>query len=208
MFKDKFLKIKNSIAENSGGENNKKLIENLAFFVIILLVTVVIINYVWNKDNKKDNINNTNTKVLAEGNSQNNNEQSVANNSDIAAKLEEILSNIKGVGKVKVLVTYSQTSEILPMYSEDSSKKTTEETDNGGGKRTINEDTTKKDIVYEEKDGIKTPITQSVLNPIIEGAIITAQGATTADIKASIIQAVEAATGLATHKIQVFEMNN
>ena len=44
--------------------------------------------------------------------------------------------------------------------------------------------------------------------PVIEGAIITAQGATDANIKTSIVQAVEAVTGLATYKIQVFEMKD
>lgn len=44
--------------------------------------------------------------------------------------------------------------------------------------------------------------------PKIEGAIITAQGASNIDVKTNIIQAVEAVTGLATHKIQVFEMTN
>ena len=42
--------------------------------------------------------------------------------------------------------------------------------------------------------------------PTIEGAIITAVGAGNATVKSNIIQAVEAATGLATHKIQVFPM--
>ena len=42
--------------------------------------------------------------------------------------------------------------------------------------------------------------------PVIEGAIITAQGASDANIKSSIVSAVEAVTGLAVHKIQVFEM--
>ena len=50
------------------------------------------------------------------------------------------------------------------------------------------------------------PITQKVVKPKVEGAIITAKGASNAEIKTNIIQAVEAVTGLATHKIQVFEM--
>ena len=53
----------------------------------------------------------------------------------------------------------------------------------------------------------KTPITQKIIQPKIEGAIITAQGANNATVKTNVIQAVEAVTGLATHKIQVFEMN-
>ena len=76
----------------------------------------------------------------------------------------------------------------------------------GGGTRTVNEQTNKKDIVYEEDNGTKIPVTQSTVNPTVEGAIITARGATNATTKANIIQAVEAVTGLATHKIQVFEM--
>jgi len=37
---------------------------------------------------------------------------------------------------------------------------------------------------------------------------VTAIGAKNSEIKANIVQAMEAATGLATHKIQVFEMAN
>ena len=71
----------------------------------------------------------------------------------------------------------------------------------------MNESTSKKDIIYEENNGVKTPITQSIINPKIEGAIVTAKGANDANVKTNIIEAVEAVTGLATYKIQVFEMN-
>ena len=64
----------------------------------------------------------------------------------------------------------------------------------------------KKDIIYQESSGEKKPITQSLISPKVEGAVITAVGAENADVKSKIIQAVEAVTGLATHKIQVFEM--
>lgn len=121
-------------------------------------------------------------------------------------KLEDILSNVKGVGRVKVMITYSKTSQIIPMYDEDSSTSITEEKDSGGGTRIVNETTSKKDIIYKETDGVKTPITQSVINPAIEGAIIAAEGAGDANIKTNIIQAVEAVTGIATYKIQVLEL--
>lgn len=121
-------------------------------------------------------------------------------------KLEDILSNVKGVGRVKVMITYSKTSQIIPMYDEDSSTSITEEKDSGGGTRIVNETTSKKDIIYKETDGVKTPITQSVINPAIEGAIIAAEGVGDANIKTNIIQAVEAVTGIATYKIQVLEL--
>ena len=42
--------------------------------------------------------------------------------------------------------------------------------------------------------------------PKIEGAIVIAEGGENAMIKTNIVQAVSAVTGLATHKIQVFKM--
>lgn len=78
----------------------------------------------------------------------------------------------------------------------------------GGGNRKISQSSNKKEIIYQEINGQKVPVTQSVVKPKIEGAIITAVGAKDSNIKTDIVQAVEAATGLATHKIQVFEMIN
>ena len=199
MFKEK---IKELVSKSDDG-NNKKKIENLVFFLIILIVVLVAINLIW-KDKKEDTKSTDSNKKLATQ------EQSITEQKDnnLCNQLEDILQKINGVGNVKVLITYSQTSQIIPMYDEDSSTSTTEETDSGGGTRTVNESTTKKDVIYEDKNGTKTPITQSVVNPKIEGAIITAQGANDANIKTSIVQAVEAVTGLATYKIQVFEMKD
>lgn len=78
----------------------------------------------------------------------------------------------------------------------------------GGGNRKITQTTNKKEVIYQEINGEKVPVTQSIVKPKIEGAIITAIGASDIKIKTNIVQAVEAATGLATHKIQVFEMVN
>lgn len=202
MLKEKISKIKSSLIK-SDGSNNKKTIENLVVFIIILIVTVVMINYIWNgKEKEKTQKQNlVGAKTLAEEP-----EKSQVDD-DMESKLENILSKIKGVGEIKVAVMYSKTSEIVPMYNEDSSEKLTEETDSNGGNRRVEETTVKKDIIYEENSGVKSPITQSIISPTIEGAIITAKGAGDAQIKANIIQAVEAATGLATHRIQVFEMN-
>lgn len=202
MLKEKISKIKSSLIK-SDGSNNKKTIENLVVFIILLIVTVVMINYIWNgKEKEKTQKQNlVGAKTLAEEP-----EKSQVDD-DMESKLENILSKIKGVGEIKVAVMYSKTSEIVPMYNEDSSEKLTEETDSNGGNRKVEETTVKKDIIYEENSGIKSPITQSIISPTIEGAIITAKGAGDAQIKANIIQAVEAATGLATHRIQVFEMN-
>ena len=74
-----------------------------------------------------------------------------------------------------------------------------------GGTRTIETSDENREIIV---DSDNKPITEKVIMPKIEGAIIIAQGGENATIKANIIQAVSAVTGLATHKIQVFKMSN
>ena len=207
MLKDK---IKALIAKGEQTENKKK-IENLAVFLVILVVTLIIINLIWNgggEGSKQEPAVDPNKKLAEQIDDQNAtvSTASLTAQDTLALQLEEILGQIEGVGKVKVLITYSQTSQTVPMYNEDTSQKDTEETDTSGGTRKIIETDVQKEIIYQEKDGEKTPITQSVVSPKVEGAIITAQGATDTNIKANIIQAVEAVTGISSHKIQVFAM--
>ena len=206
MFKDK---LKGLINPEEGNKNNKKKIENLIFFVVILIVTIIMINIIWNGDKDSSNqkgVQNDTSKQLANMNTSSIEVSSKTAN-ELEIKLEEILSKIQGVGEVKVFINYSESSEMIPMYNESTQTSNTEETDTSGGTRKIEETDSQKEIIYEESDGEKTVITQKVVEPQIEGAIITAKGAGSAEVKTSIIQAVEAVTGLATHKIQVFEMN-
>lgn len=207
MFKDKLKKLINKDAENEEG-NDKKKIENLVFFVVLLIITIVIINIIWNgKENTNSKKPTDTSKKLATT------EQNVTTNNNITTtgeleeKLKNILAKIQGVGEVEVCLNYSESSEVVAMYNENSKVSNTEETDTSGGTRKIQETDTQKDIIYQEENGEKTPITQKIIQPKIEGAIITAKGASNANTKNNIIQAVEAITGLATHKIQVFEMN-
>lgn len=130
-----------------------------------------------------------------------------ANEDELEKRLENILSKISGVGKVKVMLTYSESSTLKPVYNEDSKVSNTNETDSNGGTRITSETDSQKEVIFKENsDGTKEPVTQSIVSPKIEGAIVAASGADISTVKASIIQAIEAATGLATHKIQVFKM--
>ena len=172
--------------------------------MIILIITIIAINLVWN-DNKQKEVKqeeSDKTKVLATQNTTDTN----INKDSLETKLENILKEIQGVGEVKVFINYSESNEVIAMYNENSQSSTTEETDTEGGVRKIETTDMQKDIIYQEENGVKTPMTQKVIEPKIEGAIITAKGAGNIDVKTNIIQAVEAVTGLATHKIQVFQM--
>ena len=209
MFKNK---LKSIIGDENNDGNNKKKIENLVFLVIILIITVVVINYIWNgnKSSNKTITNSAGRQLASSKTSQDadsNQSSSSSNSESLERRLEDILKNIDGVGDVKVFINYSESSETVAMYNENSKTSTTEETDKSGGVRKVEETDSQKEVIYQEQNGNKTPIVQKTIEPKIEGAIITAKGASDINVKTNIIQAVEAATGLATHKIQVFQGN-
>ncbi len=181
--------------------NKEKRMENLISFLIILVITLIVINKILKEDdNNKEIVDYTNeTGVeLASSNSEN-------FSNDFEKKLENILGKIDGVGKVSVLLTYSESSSIVPIYNTSQSTSTTEEKDTSGGTRTITSEDNKKDVITDSSSNI---VTEKKVMPKIEGAIITAQGVKDSNTKSNIIAAVEAVTGLANHKIQVFEMGD
>lgn len=185
-------------------KGNKKTLENLVVFVIILIITIIFINYIWNGDKEKNQNNNESISVL-----KNNDlkiEQVDVSNNSLEFEIENMLKKLDGVEDASVLITYEETNRIVPMYNEDTQESKTEEEDNQGGVRTINESSSKKEVVYEENNGTKKVVTSKIVTPQIKGAVIMAKGANNVNVKTNIIQAVQAATGLATHKIQVFEM--
>ncbi len=93
------------------------------------------------------------------------------------------------------------------MYNENNTVSNVSETDSEGGSRTSNEEKVSKEVIFTEEGGVNIPATKTIVNPKIEGVIVTAEGAQDANVKTNIISAVEAVTGVPTHKVQVFSMN-
>lgn len=177
--------------------NKEKRIENLVSFLIILVITLIFINKILQNGTVKTEEDYKNEVGVELASSS----EFVQN--DLEKKLENILGKISGVGKVSVLLTYSESSSIVPIYNSSQSTSTTEEKDTSGGTRTIISEDNKKDVITDSSSNI---VTEKQIMPKIEGAIITAQGANDSSVKSNIISAVEAVTGLGNHKIQVFEM--
>lgn len=189
MLKEKLKALMVTKEEKDG----KKKIENIVVLIIILIITIIAINTIWNGDKKKSTTKQektTMTKQLAVEEK----EEEITKEENIQTELESILSNINGVGKVKVLVSYSESSQVVAMYNENSKNSQVEEKDSGGGTRVTTQEDIQKDVIYKEENGQKVPITQKVISPKIEGAIVTAEGASSANVKNDIILAVEAVT--------------
>ena len=179
-------------------ENKEKRIENLISLLIILVITLIVINKILDND-KKENFEIQNEIGVEFA------KEEVKNiSTDLEKRLESILSKIYGVGKVSVLLTYKESQALVPVYNINSSISTVEEKDTSGSSRITETESIQKDVITSNNDS--DIVTEKNIMPIIEGAIITATGADDINVKSNIISAVEAVTGIATHKIQVFKM--
>lgn len=181
-------------------ENKEKRIENLVSFLIILIITVIVINKILERDESEviDYENKVGVELALENKAENRIE-----NNDFEKRLENILSKIYGVGKVSVLLTYTESGSLIPIYNINSSTSTIEEKDSSGISKINESENIQKDVVIAENGSVSF---EKQTQPIVEGAIIIAEGASNANVKSNIVAAVEAVTGVKTHKIQVFEM--
>ena len=184
-------------------KNKEKRIENLVFLLVLLIVTLLIINSILKDDKSLKNVSEDESKKGASFiNAQKENNDHINNNLELEKRLEVILSKIKGVSNVSVLITYSETEEIVPLYNINNSSNQTEE---GDGKEKVikKEENVSKNVLLDDDSNV---LIEKKLSPKIEGAIVIAKGVSNVNIKSNIISAMEAVTGLASHKIQVFEM--
>lgn len=178
-------------------KDNKRRNENLIAFLIILVITLIIINKILSEDESENTLNENNAELVTKSNVVAT-EVSIENE-NLKVELENILSKISGVGKVEVLLTYSETSSMSPLYNESTSSSVSTSSD-GTTTETTSES---KEIFTDSSD---EAVIEKYKMPKLEGAIVIAQGAGDITVKSNIVSAVEATTGLLNHKIQVFEM--
>ena len=130
----------------NGDGDNKKKVENLIFLLIILIITIVAINFIW-KDDKQESKQTTTNKELASK------EKNTNSDEDLEKKLEKILSSINGVGNVNVMLTYTESTQIIPVYNKTEKTSNTNESDSGGGTRQVEESDVTQEVVYQDKNG-------------------------------------------------------
>ena len=164
--------------------DNDKKTQNLILALCLMAMLLFVLNYVLKKDNKVVETNSSNITVESKISTE--------------ERLEKILSKINGVSEVSVMINYSTTDKIVPVY--DIKENTDEEKSNG---RTSITSVTQKSVAYQDGASGKTPIVESTELATAEGAIIVATGANSNSAK--IKEAVSCITGIPLYKISVFE---
>jgi stage III sporulation protein AG len=183
-------------------QSKKKLIENAAIVIIIGVIIIIAGGSIFGSSKK--NKNEDNSIRTAAGNKTDS--VSSENASSLEKELEAILSRIKGVGKVSAMITFASTSEDVPAYETEKNSNDTDEKDSGGGTRSINENSYKDNVIYEDlPGGGKKPVIVKKKQPEVKGVVVAADGASDPEVKESICMAVQALLDVPMHMVQVFE---
>ena len=110
-------------------------------------------------------------------------------------RLEDLLSQVEGAGKVKVLLTLE--TGTVNTYQEDT--KTTSSAD---------DQESQTETVLVSSGGDEVPIPVKTTYPTYKGAVVVCQGADRASVKLALIQAVSSLTGLGSDHITVIKMKS
>ena len=113
---------------------------------------------------------------------------------DVEQRMAEILSKVEGAGQVDVMLTYCQTEEKF-IAREESREETGE---------TLRRE--EKVILLEDEGGATMPLVLTEYAPVVEGVLITAQGATDPVVAAALNQAAQALLDVPAHKVAVLKM--
>lgn len=109
-------------------------------------------------------------------------------------RLEELLSQIQGAGKVRVMLSYSGGEQTLYQTNEDIVT--------GSDSSTIRQDA----VTVTDSDRNETGLVKQVIPATYLGAIVLCQGADSAAVRLAIADAVSKITGLGTDKISILKM--
>ena len=109
-------------------------------------------------------------------------------------QLEELLSQIQGAGKVRVMLSTASGEQILYQTNDDMVT--------GSDSSTIRQDT----VTVTDSERNETGLVKQVIPPTYLGAIVLCQGADNASVRLAIADAVSKITGLGTNQISILKM--
>ena len=121
---------------------------------------------------------------------------------ELEQRVEELLSCVQAVGKVKVMITVDATGEKNVLTDGVREKKETTEQDSAGGSRISVEERSDLETVFSGE----TPYLISESYPKVIGVVVIAEGSGTGNVDYDILQSVQVLFDLPAHKIKIMKM--
>ena len=108
--------------------------------------------------------------------------------------LKDLLSNIKGAGNTRVLVTLENSTETVYATEEKKNKEATEDkTDGQLSKKKESDDCEKKYIKIKDADGTERALLVTQIQPTIKGVVVVCDGGDNPDVQQKISNAIKTA---------------
>ena len=157
-----------------------------------------------------------NTKTVAESEGEKVQTAKEAQNEDknleyaacLEEKLEAILEQMDGAGKVRVMITLADGGESV--VEKDTKEQTNEvtETDASGGSRTTTNREYEQATVYVDDGSNTYPYIGKEISPQIEGVLVVTEGGGNKTVVSEISEVVMALFHVEAHKIKVVKMSS
>lgn len=120
-------------------------------------------------------------------------------------KVEELLGQMEGAGRVKVIITLRSSSEKVVEKDAPVSRTETTEADSGGGTRTVNSVETGESTVYTSEGGYSEPYVIKTISPQVEGVVVLAEGAGSGSVSKNISDVIQVLFGIDAHQVKVIK---
>ncbi len=167
--------------------NKDKKTSNLVLILVLLVIVLVSFNNIFNSEQNEDK-----TMLTMSENVVNVGEST-------ETRIANIISKIKGVESASVMISYSSTERIIPVYDTKENIDTTTEDDRTSSKKTV-----EKTVAYEGEGSGKNALLESKQTAEATGAIVVVNGNIYEDTKLEIKEAVAMVTNVPLHKVQIF----
>lgn len=118
-------------------------------------------------------------------------------------ELKDILDQVRGVSKVKVIVNLDATESKIYEKNSVTKSQTTNETDREGGTRKVEDSSTDEQLVIVRSGEQEKPVVVKTEKPKVRGVLVVAKGADNIEVKKSIIEAVTRALDIPSHRVAV-----
>lgn len=176
--------------------NNKKFINNLFIILLGSIILLIIANIFLDKEANNPRYLLDENKIEYDG----------MEKEDYSLYLEDklinILSELKGVGKVNVMVTLESTVEKVTVNNTTKITESTLEEDAEGGTRKIEREDLTSEVLTKGNDDSLLVVKE--IKPNVQGVIVMAEGAEDPLIKETLYEAVKTVLGIKGNKVQIF----
>lgn len=181
-----------------------KKVENIEYFILILAIAIII-GLFSNWFQPKEEIQ---TAAGSFDPLETPSHTTKEEESDQEYRLKQVLSTIKGAGKVEVMISYKSGKELIPAMNTVESNIETEERDsNGGIRKVIQVDSNSQPVSMTTSDGTKPLITREV-QPEVLGVIVVAEGAEDIRVQMELQKAVQTVLGINSNQVDIFVMKD